>query len=246
MHKKSINQKPEKGGQNFLKNRYRKPLRIFKFTEASERLEDLFYNHGFGGNMDRDTRKLFVKFYILLMKSRKKENLTRLVSIRDVAIKHFIDSMMIDRLTSLKFPLLDVGSGAGFPGIPLKIILGAEKKIILSEAVWRRVAFLKKVRQELDLKDLDIIGRNINKDFTYPVGGVITRALEKVPDTLGRVINCLEKGGCVYFMKGPGVKPEVNRALKVWGDSYKLEKYEGYNLPNTPHKRVLVVFRKTR
>ena len=246
MRKKTNNQKFEKGKQNFRRGHHRRPLHIFKFTEASDRLEDLFYNHGFGEKIDWATRELFVRFYILLMNNQKKENFTRLVSIKDVAIKHFIDSMMVDKLIPLKFPLLDMGSGAGFPGIPLKIVIGPEKRIILSESVHRRVIFLKKVRKELELKDLDIIGRNIDKSFTYPVQGVITRALEKIPDTLGYVINCLEMGGCVYFMKGPNVEPEVDRALKTWSDYYKLEKYKNYSLPNTPQKRTLIVFRKIK
>ena len=246
MHKKIDNQKFQKGRRNFQKGRPGKPLRVFKFPEASDRLEDLFYNHGFGEKISKAKRELFVQFYILLMNNRKKENFTRLVSLRDVAIKHFIDSMMVEKLTPLAFPLLDMGTGAGFPGIPLKIILGPEKKIILSEAVHRRVNFLKKVRQDLGFEELDIIGRKIDKNFTYPVRGIITRAVEKISDTLNRVVNCLETGGCVYFMKGPNVKPELERALETWSDCYELEKYKDYDLPNTPQKRTLVVFRKTK
>ena len=131
-------------------------------------------------------------------------------------------------------------------GIPLKIILGPEKKIILAEGVQRRVNFLKKVRDELELQSLDIIGRNVNKDFVYPVQGVITRAVEDARNTLGNVMNCLQTGGCVYLMKGPNVDPEIEAALKVWGDYYKLEKNKSYIIPNTPYERRLVVFRKLK
>ena len=242
MHKKSYIQKNQKKG----KTGGRPPLRIFKFAEASDRLEDLFYNHGFGDKIDKTTRELFVQFYILLMKNQKKENFTRLVSIKDVAIRHFIDSMIVNQFVSFKFPLLDMGTGAGFPGIPLKIILGPEKKIILNEKIHRRVVFLKKVRETLGLKGLDIIGRNIDKNFTYPVRGIVTRAVEKIPETLNHVINCLETNGCIYFMKGPNARPETDKALKSWSDYYKLEKYKDYDLPNTPHKRTLIVFRKIK
>lgn len=180
------------------------------------------------------------------MNNQKKENFTRLTSIKDVAIKHFIDSIIINKLTPIKFPLLDMGTGPGFPGIPLKIILGPEKKIILAEGVQKRVSFLKKVRDELDLQGLDIIGRNVNEDFHYPVEGVITRAVEDTRNTLGNVMNCLQTGGCVYLMKGPNVDPEIETALKKWGDYYKLEKNKTYKLPNTHHERRLLVFRKTK
>ena len=244
VHKNSSSRKPSKINKKSQKNCHRKPTRIFPLKEASERLEDFFYNHGFG--IDPTATKLFARFYILLMNHQKKENLTRLVSLRNVAIKHFMDSIMVDQVTSLKFPLLDMGSGAGFPGIPLKIILGPEKKIILCEKAQRRVSFLKKVRQELDLKGLDIIGRNVQENFTYPVEGVITRAVEKTSDTLDHVMHCLKLGGCVYLMKGPNVKSEMEQALKLQGDYYKLEQYKNYSLPKTPHKRSLLVFKKIK
>ncbi len=180
------------------------------------------------------------------MENQKRENFTRLTSLKDVGIKHFFVSMIVNKQTPLKFPLLDMGTGPGFPGIPLKILLGPEKKIILAEGVQKRVEFLKKVRDELKLVNLDIIGRNVTPDFVYPVGGVITRAVEDARNTLANVYNCLPEGGCVYLMKGPNVDPEIKMALDEWGDRYKLEKNKAYILPNTTHERRLLVFRKIK
>lgn len=245
-HKNSSNWSPYKGaGKGPKRGTHKRPVRVFKFNEADDRLQDIFYNHGYGDKIDHETRKLFTKFYILLMENQKKQNFTRLTSIKDVAIKHFIDSIIINKLTPLKFPLLDMGTGPGFPGVPLKIILGPEKKIILAEGVQKRVSFLKKVRDDLDLQNLDIIGRNVTSDFHYPVEGVITRAVEDARNTLGNVMNCLQTGGCVYLMKGPNVDPEIKTALNVWGKYYELVKDKSYDLPKTPHKRRLLIFRKT-
>jgi 16S rRNA (guanine527-N7)-methyltransferase len=116
----------------------------------------------------------------------------------------------------------------------------------LGEGVQKRVEFLKTVREELDLKNLDIIGRNINEYFVYPVWGVITRAVEDIPNTLRNVLSCLQEGGYVYFMKGPGVDPEIPRALEKFGEYYDLHKDIEYDLPKTPHKRRLVIFRKKK
>lgn len=246
-HKNESNWSPYKGGKTGpKKGSHKKPFRIFKFNEADDRLQDLFYNHGYSDKVDHETRKYFTQFYILLMENQKKENFTRLTSIKDVGIKHFIDSIIVNKLTPLKFPLLDMGTGPGFPGIPLKIILGPEKKIILAEGVQRRVNFLKQVREELKLENLEIIGRNVNQDFHYPVQGVITRAVEDARNTLGNVMNCLQTGGCVYLMKGPNVDPEIEMAQKHWGEYYKLEKNKSYVLPNTSHERRLLVFRKIK
>jgi 16S rRNA (guanine527-N7)-methyltransferase len=246
-HKNASNWSPYRGSKKGQKTGvHKKPVRIFKFNEADDRLRDLFFNHGFDQKIDHELRKQFTRFYILLMENQKKENFTRLTSIKDVAIKHFIDSIMIDKLTPLKFPLLDMGTGPGFPGIPLKIMLGREKKIILAEGVQRRVQFLKNVRSELGLENLEIIGRNVNEDFQYPVEGVITRAVEDTRNTMANVMNCLQTGGCVYLMKGPNVDPEIKTALQTWGDYFQLEKDKAYELPNTPHKRRLLVFRKVK
>lgn len=226
-----------------LQGKHKKPESIYSVDEANERLADIFRNHEF--QCSHEERAKLAKFYRLLMENQEKENFTRLLKLRDIAIKHFIDCQIVTTLTDLRFPLLDVGTGPGFPGIPLKIHFPNEK-IILAEGVQRRVEFLKHVREQMNLKNLDIVGRNINPYFAYPVNGVITRAVEDIGNTLGNVLSCLEVGGRVYFMKGPGVDPEIPSALKQFSEFYKLVKDIPYTLPNTPHKRRLVIFEKIK
>lgn len=238
------NANPRKGLPSRRFGKHRKPHTIFTLEEANDRLADIFRNHDFE-LVSHEQRRLLAKFYRLLMENQERENFTRLLTLRDVALKHFIDSIIILEHTELQFPLLDLGTGPGLPGIPLKIMF-PEEKIILAEGVQKRVAFLKTVRDELDLKRLEIIGRNINKDFLYPVKGVITRAVEDLGNTLGNVINSVEIDGRVYFMKGPGVGPEIPDALDRYGEFYELEKDIAYEIPKTPHQRRLVIFRKIR
>jgi 16S rRNA (guanine527-N7)-methyltransferase len=166
------------------------------------------------------------------------------VKFRDIGIKHFIDSLIVTRFTKLQFPLLDVGTGPGFPGIPLKILYPKDK-IVLAEGVRRRVDFLKAVREEMKLENLDIVGRNIDETFMLPMKGVITRAVEEIPNTLRNISQCLEIGGRVYFMKGPNVGPEIDKAKKTWAGFFKLVEDHHYDIPNSPNQRRLVVFEKT-
>lgn len=227
-----------------LQGRHKKPETVYSIEEANDRMADIFRNHHFDGVSHQQRRQL-AHFYQLLMSTQEKENFTRLLKLRDIAIKHFMDCLMVPQLVDLQFPLMDLGSGPGFPGIPLKIAFPQER-IILAEGVQRRVEFLKKVREEMGLSNLDIIGRNINPYFAYPINGVITRAVEDVRNTLSNVLTCLQLGGRVYFMKGPGVDPEIPIAKAEVGEFYELEKDIAYTLPHTENHRRLLVYKKIK
>ncbi len=231
-----------KGLQKSSQRSFR-PEKIYSAAEANDRLADIFRNHAF--NCSHVERQKLAHFYHLLMENQEQQNFTRLLKLKDVAIKHFIDSLIITELCDLQFPLLDLGTGPGLPGIPLKIRFPTEK-IILAEGVQKRVEFLKSVREKMDLKELDIIGRNINEHFMYPVQGVITRAVEDIPNTLKNVLSCLQLGGRVYFMKGPGVDPELNMIPLELNEFYQLEKDIAYDLMHTENHRRLVIFRKIK
>lgn len=230
------------------KGTHKKPESIYSIQEANDRLYDIFRNHQF--ECSHSERLKLAQFYYLLMENQEHRNFTRLLQIKDIAIKHFIDCLILSDLAkkekfALQFPLLDVGTGPGFPGIPLKIRY-PEQQILLAEGVQKRVEFLKHVRQELGLQKLDIIGRNINPYFVYPVQGVITRAVEDITNTLKNVLSCLQEGGLVYFMKGPGVDPEIENAAEIMSEFYRLEQNITYDLPNTKNHRRLVIYRKIK
>ncbi|MBX2989336.1 MAG: class I SAM-dependent methyltransferase [Bdellovibrionaceae bacterium] len=231
-------------GATPLRGKHKKPETVYSVIEADERLADIFRNHGLDW-VTHEQRRQLARFYSLLMAEQEHQNFTRLLKFRDIALKHFVDSLIITRHTDLRFPLLDLGTGPGFPGIPLKILFPREK-VLLGEGVQKRVAFLKKVRETLELGNLDILGRNINPFVVYPVNGVITRAVEDMRNTLGNVLSCLQEGGRVYFMKGPGADPEIPVALETWGEYYRLVDDIAYDLPHTENHRRLVVFEKIR
>ena len=100
----------------------------------------------------------FKKYYELLEEWNRKINLTAIKGYEDVVIKHFIDSALICKLYSFDkdICIIDVGTGAGFPGIPVKI-LNPECKIVLLDSLNKRIKFLEAVKDELDLKYVECI-----------------------------------------------------------------------------------------
>ena len=238
-YKKRNQGKPQQKSRGHLK-----PEEIYSLQEANDRLYNIFENHDFG-DFPHAKRLLLANYYRLLMEEQKKQNFTRILNFRDIAIKQFIDSLMLAKIYKLQFPLMDVGTGPGLPGIPLKIQFDKEP-MFLAEGVGKRVSFLKQVREELDLQNLGIFGRNINDAFVYPVRGVVTRAVEEINNTLKNVFHCLQTGGEVYFMKGPRATEELERIEPDLLKYYKLEADIDYNLPGTSHGRRLVVFKKIK
>ena len=251
-HKNKQNRSPWKERQRSdpqaskknLSGKHRRPTESFSFAEADDRIYDIFRHHGFA-DYPHEKRQKLTRFYFLLQENQKTQNFTRLINLREIAIKHFIDSLIVAKLSKLSYPLMDMGTGAGFPGIPLKID-SPENRILLAEGVQSRVTYLKSVREQLALSDLDIIGKFIDESFVYPVQGVITRAVEDITNTLSKCVNCLPVGGKVFLMKGPNVDPEVKAAKIQLGSYFQLDQDIAYELPETPHKRRLLVFEKIK
>lgn len=187
---------------------------------------------------------LLWRFHLLLRRHTEEYDLTRLRSFRDIVVKHYIDCMIVPTLIELPSPLLDIGTGAGFPGIPLKIIR-PECEIILAESRSRRVEFLEQAVKELGLRGIRIYGRGVLPGrMGEKAAGVITRALETAEKTLNRVEYLLEPGGQVILMKGPQSGDEIAEALRLKSESYALNKNISYTLPGTRYRRKLVIFEK--
>lgn len=105
-------------------------------------------------DLSQDQVEKFIKYYSLLVEENKNINLTTLTSLPDIVDYHFSDSLMLSKffdMNNIK-SICDVGAGAGFPGIPLKI-LNPESKLVLIEVVNKKVRFLEKVIEALELGD---------------------------------------------------------------------------------------------
>lgn len=182
-------------------------------------------------------------YHQLLRQYNPELNLTRIHNFTNMVLKLYVDSILPGQLMELPSPLLDLGTGPGMPGIPLKIAF-PDLEVVLAESRRNRVAFLETACGQLGLKGISIIGKGISSDFDHPVAGVITRAVETIGLTLERIGGCLSTDGFAIFMKGPRCDTEISEAMTRFAVSYRLEMDRAYRIPHTSHERRLVVLRR--
>src|SRR3954454_18625287 len=132
-------------------------------------------------------------YHQMLRAANAELNLTRIHNFENMVLKHYVDSLLVLEFEDLPSPLLDMGTGPGLPGIPLKIAR-PEVEMILAEPRGARAEFLREVSARLGLKGVEVHAGKIGAKFTRPVAGVITRAVAAIPETLDRVANCLQPG----------------------------------------------------
>ena len=194
--------------------------------------------------LSRTQIDLLWRFHTLVRSHNEEYDLTRLRSFHDFVVKHYIDCLLVPSFFRLPSPLLDIGTGAGFPGIPLKIAV-PECEVILAEGRSKRVEFLRMVLETLGLERISVFGRGILPGrLGRKVGGVITRALESASETLTRVSDILEPGGSVILMKGPNGNEEIPGALERCGGEFRLHSDIPYTIAGTHNRRRLIVFKK--
>lgn len=243
-NKNSKNKKYNRG-KNFSHSKSTSNKRFYPEKPSIQYMKKLFKRSNLTLK-DNEYSQLW-EFHKLLRKRNDELDLTRIRRFEDYIIKHYIDCTIIPTMIKLPSPLLDIGTGAGFPGIPLKIV-SKSTHIVLGEPRWKRCAFMREVIEKLSLKDIEVYEHKVTGNFPEKMSGVITRAVESVAKTLKRSIDFLELGGQVILMKGPSVQPEINEVAEndFLKKHYELTDDIKYKIHNTPQKRRLVIYTKIK
>jgi 16S rRNA (guanine527-N7)-methyltransferase len=193
---------------------------------------------------DKQVEDLFV-YVAELNKWNRKINLTAITSERDVVIKHLLDSLSYLKGFSAApgTRLLDMGSGAGFPGIPI-MIARPELSVTLVESVKKKASFLRHICRLLGLSTVEVLDVRTNEvtydyDNTYSV--VTARAFADMNTALAEARRFLKTGGLVVLSRGPGESLEENEAGRA---GFVIEKKIQFSLPHSDNERSLWVFRK--
>ena len=187
--------------------------------------------------------KKFEKYLFLIEEWNKKINITSIKKQEEVAIKHFIDSLLVLKHVSLSGIIADIGTGGGFPGIPLKIV-EPSFEIFLIEPKRKRASFLKTVISNLSLEKITVFNERAENfkekgkfDFT------ISRALSDINTFCELSLPLLKNGGCLVAMKGRGIEKELSSLRKLENKIKMISKKE-FELPLKSGSRSIVVFQK--
>ena len=202
-------------------------------------------------NFTEEQINKFYKYMNLLLEWNEKINLTAITDPKEVILKHFIDSLTINKYLKQNSTLADVGTGAGFPGIPLKIVR-PDLKITLVDSLNKRINFLNIVIDELELKNITTVHSRIedfgkNKQYREKFDYVTARAVANLAVLSEYLIPIAKIGGKCVCMKGINVKEELDDGKKAIGIlGGKLNCVDEFVLPDTDIFRNVVIIDKIK
>ena len=196
-------------------------------------------------NIEIDNNQLekLDRFYNLLLEWNKKINLTRIIEEKDVYLKHFYDSLTLNKAIDLTRinTLCDVGTGAGFPGIVLKIVF-PNLKITLIDSLQKRVNYLNEIIKELDLKEIEAIHTR-GEDYKGNFDVVTSRAVANIEKLVGYTMHLVNKDGVFAAMKGNIEEELKNQIRNNIEKKYKIINIINFELPKEKSKRAIVLIK---
>lgn len=218
--------------------------------EDFKRLMNLYGNE-IGLEFTKEQLDKFFKYMNLLLEWNEKINLTAITEPEEVILKHFIDSLTISKYIEKDKTLADVGTGAGFPGIALKIYRN-DLKITLVDSLNKRINFLNEVIKELDLKEIETVHSRIedfgkNKEYREKFDYTTARAVANLSVLSEYLIPIAKISGQCICMKGSNIEEELNNsknAIKILGG--KIQKVKEFNLPKSDITRNVIIIKKIK
>ena len=214
-------------------------------------LEELLEKLNIGINEEQ--KKMFEKYYSLLLEKNKVMNLTRITKEDEIITKHFVDSLLIATQMDMNKVgnMIDIGTGAGFPGLPIKIMY-PKIKVTLLDSLDKRVKFLNEVIEELGLEDVKAIhgraedfGQEGNYREKYDL--CVSRAVANLSTLSEYCIPFVKVGGEFVSYKATGAEAEIDSsrdAVELLGAEIK--KISKQQLPGGEIERTFVIVRKNK
>lgn len=206
-----------------------------------------------GLQLDEKKYNQFIVYKDLIKEWNEKVNLTAITEDDEMVQKHFIDSMKVFKFDKLKGAkrVIDIGTGGGFPGIPMKII-NPDTEMVLLDSLNKRINFLNEVINKLELKNIKTIhgraedfAQEINYREKFDVA--VSRAVANLTVLSEFCIPYVKVGGYFVAMKGPAIDEEMKdakQAISLLGG--KVERIEQVNIEGSDLKHNLVIIKKIK
>lgn len=193
----------------------------------------------------------FYAYMVLLIEWNEKINLTAITEPQEIILKHFVDSLTIAKYIEEGKTIIDMGTGAGFPGIPLKIYRN-DVKVVLADSLNKRIKFLNEAIEKLQLKNIETIHCRAeelgkNKEYREKFDYATSRAVANLSTLSEYLLPFVKLNGSCIFMKTMEIDEELEnakKAIKILGG--RIEKVNKFEIPESDLGRSIIIVKKEK
>lgn len=209
-------------------------------------IAQIFKNYNF--ELNNKQIEQFYSYYTFLIQENEKFNLTAITDPLEVIVKHFVDSVLAEKYIKNSARIIDVGTGAGFPGVPLKI-LRPDIKVTLLDSLQKRVNFLNQLIDKLQLKEINAVharAEDYVKEEREKFDVALSRAVAQIPTLSEYLLPYVKIGGKAIMYKGLNIDEELEMgryAIKTLGG--EVESQKEFELQEVSSSRSIIIISKT-
>lgn len=210
-------------------------------------LKDLFKKYNI--NLNDFQIEQFEKYFSMLIETNKVMNLTAITEEDDVAVKHFLDSALPEKFFTQNAAVIDIGSGAGFPALPLKIVR-PDLKITMVDSLNKRIGFLNDVIEKLNIEGANAVhsrAEDFAKNNREKFDAAVARAVAPLNTLVEYLLPFVKVGGVCIIYKSSKLAEELKnsqKAIEILGS--KVEKIEKYYIEEKELEREILILKKIK
>ena len=202
-------------------------------------------------SLNKEQYDQFYAYMVLLIEWNEKINLTAITEPQEIILKHFVDSLTIAKYIEEGKTIIDMGTGAGFPGIPLKIYRN-DVKVVLADSLNKRIKFLNEAIEKLQLKNIETIHCRAeelgkNKEYREKFDYATSRAVANLSTLSEYLLPFVKLNGSGIFMKTMEIDEELEnakKAIKILGGG--IEKVDKFEIPESDLGRSIIIVKKEK